>query len=254
MNRQRRTSKMMNNKSIIKKKSKKEIKMNKQIKKCFVTVIMVLFIYCICSPFSHAYVAANWRECLNGPGCTCTLTLDITKSTIPTLKTYIMESTGYFLASHSDYQDFLNRVEMSDIKGIDYKELRELIYSAIDNMEKAREAYVNLKTAAEKIPYNQEMIDRLMKFDYDGFRIKYGLNEPIFEKLRTFLGRGDIAGIDDAVIANMDSILSRLYELNVSVDKGMVPEVALIWRTNQAYTEAQLFGQYMSEVFRDILF
>jgi len=98
------------------------------------------------------------------------------------------------------------------------------------------------------------MIDQLMKFDYDGFRIKNGLNEPIFEKLRTFLGRGDIAGIDDAVIANMDSILSRLYELNVSVDKGMVPEVALIWRTNQAYTEAQLFGQYMSEVFRDILF
>ena len=228
--------------------------MNKQIKKYFVTVIMVLFIYCICSPFSYALVAANWRECLNGPGCTCTLTLDITKSTIPTLKTYIMESTGYFLTSHSDYQDFLNRVEMSDIKGIDYKELRELIYSTIDNMEKAREAYVNLKTASEKIPYNQEMIDQLMKFDYDGFRIKNGLNEPIFEKLRTFLSRGDIAGFDEAVIANMDAILIKLYEIKSLVDKGLAPEIMIVWRIYQSYSEAQLFGQYMSEVFRDILF
>jgi len=184
--------------------------MSKQIKKYFVTVIMVLSIFSFCSPFSYAYVAANWRECLNGPGCTCTLTLDITKSTIPTLKTYIMESTGYFLTSHSDYQDFLNRVEMSDIKGIDYKELRELIYSTIDNMEKARDAYVNLKTAAEKIPYNQEMIDQLMKFDYDGFLVKNGLLEPIFSKIQNLLGKGDIVGLDNAVLANMDTILNSV--------------------------------------------
>jgi hypothetical protein len=228
--------------------------MNKQIKKYFVTVIMMLSIFCICSPFSYAYVAANWRECLNGPGCTCTLTLDITKSTIPTLKTYIMESTGYFLASHSDYQDFLNRVEMSDIKGIDYKELRELIYSTIDNMEKAREAYVNLKTTAEKIPYNQEMIDKLMKFDYDGFRIQYGLNEPIFERVKSLLITADIPGLDDTVIANMDAVLKQLYTARAIVDKDSTPDVSILWRINQAYAEAQLFGQYMSEVFRDILF
>ena len=184
--------------------------MSKQIKKYFVTVIVVLSIFCICSPFANASIAANWRECLNGPGCTCTLTLDITKSTIPTLKTYIMESTGYFLTSHSDYQDFLNRVEMSDIKGIDYKELRELIYSTIDNMEKARDAYVNLKTAAEKIPYNQEMIDQLMKFDYDGFLVKNGLLEPIFSKIQNLLGKGDIVGLDNAVLANMDTILNSV--------------------------------------------
>ncbi|MDQ1351928.1 MAG: hypothetical protein QG657_2234, partial [Acidobacteriota bacterium] len=32
------------------------------------------------------------------------------------------------------------------------------------------------------------------------------------------------------------------------------PEITLLWRTNQAFAEAQLFGQYMSEIFRDILF
>ena len=228
--------------------------MNKQIKKYFVTVIMMLSIFCICSPFSYARIAFNWRECLVAPGCTCEVTLAITKSTIPSLRTYIMESTGYFLTSHSDYQDFLNRVEMSDIKGIDYKELRELIYSAIDNMEKAREAYVNLKTASEKIPYHQEMIDQLMKFDYDGFRVKNGLLEPIFSKIKNLLGKGDIVGLDNAVLANMDAILIKLYEVKAAVDKDLAPEIGLLWRTTQAYFEAQLFGQYMSEVFSDILF
>ena len=228
--------------------------MNNKVKNLILKCFVVLFIGCFCTQVSFAIIWGNWRECASAPGCSCTLTLQVTQETTPTLKTYVVESAGYFLKSHDAYLEFLYCVEMSESKGIESADFKNALYNAIDNMEKAKIAYSNLKTASEKIPYNREMIDQLMKFDYDGFRIKNGLNEPIFEKLRTFLGRGDIAGIDDAVIANMDSILSRLYELNVSVDKGMVPEVALIWRTNQAYTEAQLFGQYMSEVFRDILF
>ncbi|MCX6584800.1 MAG: hypothetical protein NT166_31895 [Candidatus Aminicenantes bacterium] len=225
--------------------------MNKKVKTLILRCFVVLFVSCLCTQLSFAIIWQNWRECASAPGCSCTLTLQDTAST---LKEYVLESAGYFLKSHAAYQDFLYCVEMSEISGIDSTNFKNTFYSAIDNMEKARAAYINLKLASEKMPYKQDMIDKLMKFDYDGFRIKNGLNEPIFEKLRAFLSKGDIAGFDTAVIANMDSILSRLYELKVAVDKGMVPEIALIWRTSQAYTEAQLFGQYMSEVFRDILF
>jgi hypothetical protein len=228
--------------------------MNNKVKNLILKCFVVLFIGCFCTPVSFAIIWQNWRECASAPGCSCTLTLQVTQETTPTLKTYVVESAGYFLKSYDAYQEFLYCVEMSESNGIDSAEFKNTLYRAVDNMEKAKAAYSNLKTASEKIPYNQEMIDQLMKFDYDGFRIKNGLNEPIFEKLRAFLSKGDIAGFDAAVIANMDSILSRLYELKVSVDKGLAAEIALIWRANQAYTEAQLFGQYMSEVFRDILF
>jgi len=228
--------------------------MNKQIKRFFVTVIIVFVMYCIYNPIAYALVWGNWRECASAPGCSCTLTLDIKMSMPPTLKTYVVESAGYFLKSHDAYQEFLYCVEMSDISGLDSMNFKNTFYSAIENMEKAKAAYSNLKIASEKIPYNQEMIEQLMKFDYDGFRIKYGLNEPVFEKLKTLLGKGDIAGFDGDVIENMDGILRRLYEIKAFVDKDIVPDIALIWRTTQAYFEAQLFGQYMSEVFRDILF
>jgi len=51
-----------------------------------------------------------------------------------------------------------------------------------------------------------------------------------------------------------ETILSKLFEVKGAVDKDLAPEIALLWRTTQAYFEAQLFGQYMSEVFSDILF
>jgi hypothetical protein len=143
---------------------------------------------------------------------------------------------------------------MSEASGIDSVDLKNSLYNAIDNMEKAKATYAKLITASEKIPYNQEMIDQLLKFDYNGFRIKNGLNEVIFEKLSAFLAKGDIAGFDGAVIENMDTILSMLYQVKGAVEKGLAPEISILWRTNQAYSEAQLFAQYMSEVFRAILF
>jgi hypothetical protein len=228
--------------------------MNKQIKRYCVTICVGLFIYSICSPISYARIEFNWRECASAPGCSSTLTLLCTDNMVPTMKSYTIESAGYFMKSHAAYQEFLNLVEMSESNSIDSEEFKNNLYNAINNMEKSKAAYTNLKIASEKIPYHQEMINQLIKFDYDGFREKYGLNEPIFEKLRTFLGKGDIAGFDAAVIANMDAILINLYEIKGAVDKGLTPEISNLWRISQAYAEAQLFGQYMSEVFSDILF
>lgn len=228
--------------------------MNNKVKAMIVKCFLALVISFICTQVSFAAIWGNWRECVSSPGCSCTLTLQATSETTTTLKSYVVESAGYFLKSHAAFQQFLYCLEMSESGGADSADFKITLYSAIENMEKARAAYNNLKFASEKIPYNQEMIDKLMKFDYESFRVKNGFNEPVFEKLRTFLGKGDIAGFDGAVIANIDDILNKLYVIKASVDKGLLPEIALPWRTNQAYAEAQLFGQYMSEVFRDILF
>jgi hypothetical protein len=200
--------------------------------------------------FGYSYISGNWRECLSAPGCTCTLTSDIAKSTITTLKIYIMESAGYSFESYAAYQSFLNRVEMADINGIDYKELKTILYSAIERMEKARASYENVKLIAVKTSYNQDLIDKLMKFDYEGFRSQYGLNEPIFERVKSLLLTGDVPGIDDNVIANVDTILKQLYTARAIVDKDILPDVSILWRINQSYFEAQLFGQYLSEILK----
>jgi hypothetical protein len=207
-----------------------------------------MFIVIISGNIAFSAIWKNWRECVNESDC-----IAETSTLTPPLKTYVIESAGYFLNSHSDYQAFLNRVEMAEINGIDYNNLKEILYSAIENMEKAKSAYSNLKATSEKIPYNQAVIDKLMKFDYNGFRVQYGLIEPIFKKVKAFLSKGDIAGLDKTSLANMDTILKKLYEIKAAVDKDQFPEIALLWRINQLYIEDHLFGQYVSEVFKAII-
>ncbi len=197
-------------------------------------------------------VVANWRECLNTPGCSCSPQGASGTATMKTtaLKNYIVESAGYFLTSHSDYLAFLNRVEMSDINGIDVNELRDIIYSAVANMKKAKTSYAKVKKASKKIPLAKIMLDRLQKFEYDGFQSQYGLLSPIYEKVKSKLAKGDIAGLDDEVISNMECILKQLNRVKTLVDEGQSPDIAILWRINQTYVEAQLYGQYISEIIK----
>jgi hypothetical protein len=172
------------------------------------------------------------------------------QGTTSTLKIYITESAGYFLNSHSTYQTFLNRVEMADVNGIDFIELKDILYNSTAYMEKAKAAYANVKAASEKIPMDTIMINKLQNFDYDGFQVKYGLIKPIFVKVKKLLLKGDIPGLDAAVLANMENILKQLYEVKALVDKSQTPDIAGLWRLNQSYAEAQLFGQYIAQIIK----
>ncbi|MCU0289463.1 MAG: hypothetical protein MUF15_24085, partial [Acidobacteria bacterium] len=120
--------------------------MNKHIKRMMIQSVLGLMLILSFTLISYPDLVANWRECLNTPGCSCTL-----QGTTSTLKIYITESAGYFLNSHSAYQTFLNRVEMADVKGIDFIELKDILYNSTAYMEKAKAAYANVKAASEKI-------------------------------------------------------------------------------------------------------
>ena len=219
-------------------------------KKIIIKAILGLILVISFTLQSYPYLVANWRECLAAPGCTCGISPDIKKSMGPSLQTYIVESAWYFLTSHADYQDFQALVEMTDINGVDSQGMKSILDSAIANMEKARAVYANLKVAAADIPNDRAMIDRLRVFDYDAFQSKYGLLAPIYEKVKSLLVKGDTAGLDDAVLANMDAILKQLYEVKTIVDGDRSPDIAILWRLNQTYFEAQLFGQYISEIIK----
>lgn len=215
-----------------------------QIKRFCVVVITVFVIYCIFNSISYARIAFNWRECIETTGCIDGIT---------NANTYIIESTGNFLTAHSTYQAFLNRVEIAEFNGCNYNELRSILYNAIEKMEKAKAAYSNFKNVADKMPKNPDMIDKLIKFDYDHFRINHGLLEPIFVSVKALLSKGDINGLDTLALSNMDSIIIKLYEVKISVEKDQLPDISLLWRLNQDFATTHLFGQYVSEILKNIL-
>ena len=153
--------------------------MKKQNKKIWASVVVIMVIGCFSVSMAYARLWQNWRDCVITPCITSTGD----SSTSP-LNTSLVESAGSFLKSHSNYQDFLNRVEMSEISSVDYNEFRETLYDAIENLERAKTAYANFKAEADKATYNRAMIDKLAAFNYDAFRENYGLNAPVFEKVK----------------------------------------------------------------------
>ena len=169
------------------------------------------------------------------------------------IRIYVIEGAGYFLNSHSNFQEFLNRVELSDLNGIDFNDMREILYKAIEDMEKAKNVYYNLKKEADITPYNQVMINFLLDFDYDNFREEKGLNLIEYNKVKNYLIKGDIRGVFSTFLLNSESILEQLYTIKEWIDSDKFPEISILWRVNQAYFEAQLFGQYTSEIFYSIL-
>jgi hypothetical protein len=161
----------------------------------------------------------------------------------------IIEGAAYFLQSQADFLAFLNRVEMSALKGINYDELEELLVRAMANMEAARDAYVRLNKTAGNTPYNMAAIDRLKAFDYDGFQRECALNPDIFIKVRHLLASGDVQGVFKKLSIKTGCILNNMRQLKQDVDVRRFPHLKKTWRLNQLFLETKLFGQYAAQVF-----
>jgi len=170
----------------------------------------------------------------------------------PSMGQMIIEGAGYFLASHADMQGFSNKIELSEMNGLNYPGLQATLNSAIANMENAAGTYKGLIRAAKETPYNQAVIHRLMKFAYRGFMKKNHLVSDVFKKVQGFLARGDVTGAYIKLETSKDDIISRLYRIKAAVDSNLFPDINLLYQVNQAYCETLLFGQYIAQVFNNL--
>jgi len=170
----------------------------------------------------------------------------------PAIEGYVAEGAGYFLKSHSDTLLLLNKIELSDLNGVDYAELQQLVDNALYNMQNAEANYTFLTQTADTAIYEQAVIDQLLAFDYYSFQQAKGLNGIIFDQVETYLGTGDVRGIYHKILSDTREIIDKLTVAKSIIDSGTLPETASLWRLNQSYSDTQFLGQYAAEVFYDI--
>lgn len=164
----------------------------------------------------------------------------------------IIEGGYGFFKSNSDLCSFISLVEISELNGPDFKALQTAINSAIDNMEKAKAAYFQLQNLAANTPYNQEVIQQLMHFDYLTYQNENGLIAPIFKKVDKLLSHGDVRGVYNEFYSNTGQLLRVLYTVKKDIDSHVLPNLSTLWRLNQKFSEVKLFGQYVAEMFYSI--
>jgi hypothetical protein len=169
------------------------------------------------------------------------------------LNIHIVNGAGFFLKSYADTLLLLNRIETADIHGVDYNELQGLVNSAIENMQRVKEAYTNLKQAADRTPYNTGIIIKLLSFDYSGFKQDNGFNPFVFKRVEYYLGRGDVRGFYGHLLSASVDISTRLDTIKASIDAARFPGIENLWRINQVFSQTVLFGQYGSSIFKNVL-
>lgn len=212
------------------------------MRKCIVIISLILF-FAAAVPlnalmFANESCVAFPEGCPEGGG----------KSGI-TIGGFIAEGGYYFLKSCSDTDLFLSLIESTELSEPDYNALESAINSAVSNMEQAKNTYFQLKILAAITPYNQDVISKLIEFDYTGFQKENQLIPLIFDRVANRLGEGDVRGIYSESYLNLVELLETLKSVKKDVESNTLPNLSTLWRLNQKFSETTLFGQYVTEVF-----
>ena len=216
-------------------------------------ILLGLLSFLFCSMNLNAYFAGNMSECAFMGECDEEGDSTArTKSNSPGLGWLIAEGGGHFLQSLSDVHHLLGLVEASKNNGMDFNAFQDSVNAAIYNMESAKAIYSKLRSQAESITYNQEVINRLIEFDYNSFQIEAGFIPAIFTHVQMYLATGDVRGVYKQFYENAGDILERLETIKIDVGAGILPSLDHLWRLNQKCSEYKLFSQYVSEVFYKI--
>ena len=213
--------------------------MNVKYRQNAVKAILGILILLSISMNSYSRVVLNWLDWPFGnPG-----------DNSISMGSYIVDGAGYFLKGQSEFLLFLNRVETSPgTEGTSLNEMQTIMNRAIENMDKAKETYRLLKQQATNTPYNPLIIEKLMAFDYETFGIERGVINDVFDEVKKYMAKGDVRGIFDRILSNTGAILQALNIVKGQLDAGRFPEMNNLWRVNQRFSAALLFGQYAAEI------
>jgi hypothetical protein len=222
-------------------------------RRLFLSLIIVMFLISVGNlpTFGRAFSNKTGDAFTEDPPPSGGSSLSVTTSTT-SISTYIIQGAGYFLKGYSDALILFNKIELSDLEGVDISELKIMVNAGVANMKLARDTYVALVNKANSTEYNQSVIDQLVKFNYNGFKLERGLNGTIFNDVRDYLDVGDVRGVYSEILNRIDSILAELNGVKAVVDGGNLPTNSTIWRLNQKFSETYLFGQYAAEVFYNL--
>jgi hypothetical protein len=169
-----------------------------------------------------------------------------------TLRQLIADGGSHFLKSAGHINQFFSLVESSELTGPDYYRLNKTLTAAIYYMEQARITYFQLKNLASETPYNQEVIYKLLSFNYDSFQEGNGLFPYVFSKVKKLLSVGDVTGVYKELYFYTIQILDLLYTIKKDIDVELFPDISNVWKVNQKYSEVKLFGQYVAMIFYNI--
>ena len=168
------------------------------------------------------------------------------------IENYIEKGGGYFLNAYSDILSISNRIEMANIQGLVYEELKSILNSAIENIRNAKATYYLLIKKAQDTPYDPVVNLKLRSFDYQEFMTEYSLNSDIFYEVEGYLKIGNITGTFIRIYNSFINIEKLLLSIKSEISLDKMPTLSKIWEINQESSSTLIFGQYIARIFYEL--
>jgi len=161
------------------------------------------------------------------------------------LESLIIDGATHFLKTGAEINSMLLYIEIA--KELDYNKLSEIAEGCRKNIKKAVADYENLCDKAESTPYNNILIKKLYKFNYNSYKEKHNLVDSSFNDVKELMSQGDIRGVYNRFLQNSQNILSSVKMVISSIEKNDFA-IEKLWNLNNEYTKALLFGQYTAQI------
>lgn len=206
---------------------------------------------------AFGYIAANgagvgYCDPGSDPGCDESTSGAAFSLAYAPIESYIEEGGGYFLNAFSTVLALSNRVEMTNLAGVDRDELRKIVDNGLENIADARYTYSILIRAAGKTPYNPDVLLKLKEFDYRGFMTAHSLNPVIFHEVEEYLENGDITGIFKYMDSGFHTMEQLLLSVKTKTDLNRLPELTEVWTLNETASHTLIFAQYVARIFSEL--
>ncbi len=164
----------------------------------------------------------------------------------------IEESGGWFLRSYTFFLMILDKVEMSNIEGLDFEVFAKYTSQAIECLNRSNTLNGLLIDIAEATPYHEGVQEKLKTLDYQAFREKYNLTEVVFKNVAGYLSQGDIRGLLLNKYNQRTRMVDMLYTIQSYVEAKQMPPLADLWDLYQEYSHSLLAGQITARIFYSI--
>jgi hypothetical protein len=209
-----------------------------------------VLIFGLSAPGYSMYVANYSEKSFEEPGAQTALISSTAAS--ETIKNLIIKSATYFLKGKSNIDLLTSKLEGTGLEEICFSEMQMIVDNALNDMNTAQYYYQTLKNRADNTPYNQEIINKLVTFDYNSLANEYGMNVDILRQVKGYLQAGNVRGTYTWLLIQTGIIINKLEKVQNEIYNLDFPKSSTIWKLNQDCAHMHLFGQYIAQIFYEL--
>jgi hypothetical protein len=169
------------------------------------------------------------------------------------IETHMIDGASLYFKAIAKSTLFLNEYEVSSTQNFNLSTSKGYVDNAVTYFESAIEQYSKARQIGQNVGYISNKIELFQSFDYDSFIIARGLNREIAERVKNYLNSGDIIGIYNENITNIEGILEILYKIRNDLKENNKPGIETAWQLFQKMSKASLFGNYATVIGTTVL-